>query len=130
MLWTTESFVKTLLEGGELDVYKCTDKERCLVINEQKLKMEPIDSWTRKIKAALLSIQSKILSDAELDKNEMSLLETSHLPFYKIMNALTAYKKGSCPMDLPMQTPLSSFKTTIQKGESTAGINFFKNSRG
>ena len=99
-----ESFLQVLLEGGETKIYACGadngDKIRCLTVMEKALKIEPPKAWIAKIRNQLLSIQSKILSDQELDKDEQALLAGTRLPLYKIVNVLTAYKKGHCPVDL------------------------------
>ncbi|MCH9625623.1 MAG: hypothetical protein S4CHLAM123_07990 [Chlamydiales bacterium] len=95
-----ETFLKTLLEGGELNVYGCGRKKDCLVLHENKIHLTPEKSWTGKIQKELLKMQEKILSDVELSENEKDLLNKSNLPLYKIINVLTAYRHGYCPIDL------------------------------
>jgi conjugative transfer pilus assembly protein TraH len=97
---TDESFLKTLLEGGKTTAYKCKDSERCFQIADQALEISPAESWTGKVRSHLLSIQNKILLDEELDQAEVDFIGASSLPLYRIVNVMTAYKGGNCPVDL------------------------------
>ncbi len=95
-----ESFLNTLLEGGEATIYECNNRKQCLVVTEKKIFLSPSTAWLGRIKNQLLAMQDKILRDQELSEEEKTLLAKSRLPLYKIVNILTAYKKGTCPIDL------------------------------
>ncbi len=95
-----ESFIKVLLEGGKSASYKCNEKKQCLIPTEEIFEIDHSQSWTGKVKTILLSMQRKILADEELTQEETNFLSKSRLPLYKIVNVLTAYKKGICPIDL------------------------------
>lgn len=97
---TNESFLKTLLEGGDTLVYHCKDSKQCFNIEETKLTISPEDAWIGKVRTTLLEIQNKILSDNELNENEIAFISGSHLPLYRIVNVMSAYKGGNCPVDL------------------------------
>lgn len=95
-----ESFLQTLLEGGDLSIYSCRDAKNCLTLNEKKVYLPFEKAWTGKVQSQLLKMQDKILCDQELSEEEKSLLNKSSLPIYKVINVLTAYKHGHCPIDL------------------------------
>ena len=98
-----ESFLQALMEGGKTTLYVCqnlkTDKH-CLVVVDKEIDCSTSSSWLGRVRDQLIQIQDKILADAELSEDEKGLLAKSRLPLYKIVNVLTAYKKGSCPVDL------------------------------
>ncbi|HEY4832887.1 MAG TPA: conjugal transfer protein TraH, partial [Waddliaceae bacterium] len=98
-----ESFLQTLIEGGKTTIYKCNDLKTdkyCLVVKEIEIEFSSSNSWLGRIRNQLIEIQEKILADTELSADEQALLAKSRLPLYKIINVLTAYKKGTCPVDL------------------------------
>lgn len=95
-----ELFLKVLLEGGTGTIYRCDNSKQCLVIKEDNLTISPENSWVGKVQAILIEIQNKIINDEELEEKEKALLATSSLPLYKIVNVLTSYKHGICPIDL------------------------------
>jgi conjugative transfer pilus assembly protein TraH len=101
---TNAAFLKVLLEGGSGTIYRCGDKSRndqkCLTVTEENLIISPEASWTGKVQAILIEIQNKIVLDEELSEPERAFLATSSLPLYKIVNVLTSYKHGICPIDL------------------------------
>ena len=95
-----ESFLKVILEGGSCKIYKCDNDKQCLTVTESILNIDPEGSVMGKVRSALIGIQDKILNDEELAANEREILALSGLPLYKIINVLTAYKHGACPLDL------------------------------
>lgn len=64
------------------------------------LTISPSESWKGRIKQALSGIQQKVISDTPLSEQEIDLLSKSRLPLYKIVNVLTAYKRGTSPVSL------------------------------
>jgi conjugative transfer pilus assembly protein TraH len=95
-----ESFLQALIEGGKTTIYNCEDHTHCLVVIDKEIDFTASKSWLGRIRDQLIQIQGKILSDTELSVDETTLLTKSRLPLYKIVNVLTAYKKGACPVDL------------------------------
>jgi conjugative transfer pilus assembly protein TraH len=96
------SFLKTLLEGGGASIYSCQKdaQNRCLLIKEKTVQMSPSNVWVGRIRTILMNIQSKILNDEELSQDETQFLAKTTLPVYRVINVLTAYKKGYSPVDL------------------------------
>ena len=100
-----ESFLQALIEGGKATIYKCKKSELnsndyCLQIEEKEIDFSASHSWLGRVRQQLIHMQEKIVEDIELSEEEKVLLVKSRLPLYKIVNVLTAYKKGTCPVDL------------------------------
>ena len=108
------AFIKTLLEGGTLELYSCEDKKQCLLNESRNTLIEKKSSWGGKIEALLLSMQEKVLRDEELNGEEQELLVKTHLPLYRFINVLTAYKKDICPIDLKQVADIVSMDILVQ----------------
>ena len=108
------AFIKTLLEGGTLELYSCEDKKQCLLIESRNTLIDKKSSWGGKIEALLLSMQEKVLRDEELNSEEQELLVKTHLPLYRFINVLTAYKKDICPIDLKQVADIVSMDILVQ----------------
>jgi len=94
-------FLKTLLEGGKADFYRCaSDKVKCLYVSEVSTDISYENSWIGKVCGILERIKDKIIKDEELNSNEKEILMKTSLPLYKIINVLAAYRKGYCPIDI------------------------------
>ncbi|WP_068470619.1 conjugal transfer protein TraH [Candidatus Protochlamydia phocaeensis] len=111
-----ESFLKVLLDGGQANGYSCgvDPKKKCLVVVEKSIRIEPPNAWIGKVKERLINMQNKIIADEEIDNSERELLDKSRLPLYKIVNVLTAYKKGYCPIDLYQVADIVAMDLLIQ----------------
>lgn len=98
-----DSLLSTLLHGGEVSVYTCKDKgenSKCLDVGQETLKIDPSQSLVAKVKDILISIQNKIYEDKPLDKQEIDFLGSTRLPFYKIINVASAYRRDQSPVQV------------------------------
>lgn len=97
-----ENFLRALVEGGSTTAYSCADSkdEKCLNLVTQTLPITPQQSWLGKIQGMLIGMQNKILDDNPLGQEEKDFLAKTKPAVYRIVNVLTAYKKGPCPIDL------------------------------
>lgn len=96
-----EGLLSALLHGGEVQIYRCRDKDGgCLRVEEQPLTIQPSDSLIERVRLILGSIQSKIYGDEALSQAEIDFLGSTRLPFYKIINVSTAYRRGGSPVDI------------------------------
>jgi conjugative transfer pilus assembly protein TraH len=111
-----EKFLRTLIEGGTTKIYRCKKDslKKCLHVEEKPYEIESSKSWLGRVKAFLLVMQNKILTDQELSTEEKDMLSKSKLPLYKIVNVLTAYKKGYCPIDLYQVSDIVAMDLLIQ----------------
>ena len=103
-----ESFMRSLLEGGPLNIYRCDEAKKCLILTKKQITISPHESWTGKIEKLLLSIQQKIITDEELTNEEQELLVKTRIPLYKYMAILTAYKKSVCPIEIKQMAEVVS----------------------
>jgi conjugative transfer pilus assembly protein TraH len=119
-----EEFLHTLLEGGTATIYSCKKSpgNRCLVLNEKQVVLSADSAWCGRVQSLLLAIQAKILKDEELDANEVALLQKTRVPVYRVVNAMTAYRKGYCPVDLYQLAHLIAMDLLMQYLEEAVSI--------
>jgi conjugative transfer pilus assembly protein TraH len=111
------AFLESILDGGKTALYTCgldEAQKRCLLVKQQEMHIDRNSCWSGKIEGYLLSIQRKILDDEELSLEEQELLTKTHLPLYKFVNVLTAYKKGICPIDLKQISDIVAMDLLVQ----------------
>jgi conjugative transfer pilus assembly protein TraH len=98
-----QNFIKAVLHGGSVDLYHCgTDTVKCLNLtdgNKQTINVQN-DSLIAHVRKILSAIIEKIYNDGVLEKDEQNFLTSTTLPIYKILNVLTAYKKGHAPIEI------------------------------
>ena len=103
-----QSFIRSLLHGGTIDLYHCGSDEKCL--NPQLVTQEQIaakdGSLVGRVEKILQAIVSKIYEDKALDPSEIMFLNSTSLPVYKILNVLTAFKKGHAPLEITSYSEL------------------------
>ncbi len=97
-----ETFLHALIEGGSTTKYACADSKdtHCLNLVSEVITIASQESWLGKIQKILIDMQNKILADIPLDETEKDFLSKTKPAVYRIVNVLTAYKKGACPIDL------------------------------
>lgn len=96
------SLLTALLYGGNATIYHCADSsgDRCLKVVEAQIVISPAEAFAAKVKAILISIQNKIYEDQPLSQKEISFLNSTRLPFYKIINVSTAQRRGEAAIDI------------------------------
>jgi conjugative transfer pilus assembly protein TraH len=101
-----EKFLKALLYGGTTNTYQCaqamdnTRNEKCLLVDKIEISISADDSFQGRIKKMLDSMYHKAMEDIALTDEEKELLTQTRIPIYQVVNVLSVYKKGSCPIDL------------------------------
>jgi conjugative transfer pilus assembly protein TraH len=97
-----ENFLRALVEGGASKIYSCVNSKdvKCLNLVIKTMQIAPHQSWLGKIQTILVEMQNKILADIPLNQGERDFLAKTKPAVYRIVNVLTAYKKGPCPIDL------------------------------
>jgi conjugative transfer pilus assembly protein TraH len=97
------SLLSALLHGGQVKTYRCNgpaNDKQCLQVAESQITITAEQSLIGQVKATLLSIQNKIYTDTPLSPAEIAFLNSTRLPFYKIINVSTAYRRGDAPVDI------------------------------
>jgi len=97
-----DTLLAALLHGGKVKIYRCADlqENNCLDVQENEIEIKIENSLIEKVKEILNSIQNNIYEDTPLSPPEIAFLNSTRLPFYKILNVATAYKRGSSPVEI------------------------------
>ena len=83
--------IKGLFDGGEVDVYKCEDGEKCLKVGSNKVRIAS-SGLANQVRKTLHEITEKAKADEPFTKQEQDFLGGVKLPLYKFINVLAAYK--------------------------------------
>lgn len=115
-LISNESFLQALIEGGSTVIYRCADSKdvACLRLVSQNITISSSKSWLGEVKNSLLNMQNRILADEEISETDKELLSKSKLPLYKIVNVMTAYHKGPCPINLYQVSEIVAMDLLLQ----------------
>lgn len=98
-----DSLMTALLYGGRAMVYACSGDNRhgdCLKVVSEMVFISPQEGLVSKARDMLISIQNKIFEDQPLSEKEKGFLESTKLPFYKMLNVITAYRRGEAPLEI------------------------------
>lgn len=94
--------ITTLLEGGEIKVLKCNEKDKCLGPTEASIKITEEQAFKSKVQKLINSIVDKIIADEALTEEEKSFLNYKiNIPLYKVLTVYAAYSGGSAMFELP-----------------------------
>lgn len=94
-----------LLQGGAAQLYRC-DGDACLNPSLQPANIDESHALFRKVRSLLDELVRKILADEALTEEEKGFLNATRLPIYKMLNVLTAYRKGHAPIDVQQYAEL------------------------
>ena len=93
-------FLKAFLEGGEAEQYKCDDSDKCLVVSQSSLNISNDDAIIPQIVSALNIMVRKVHIDQPLTEAERAILALTNVPIIAILNVITAWKGGKCPLHI------------------------------
>jgi conjugative transfer pilus assembly protein TraH len=88
-----------LLNGGETPLYVCDDAQ-CLRPTLRRVSIPEAVALFSKTNHILETLVTKIYEDNELTLEEKDFLNSTRLPVYKMLNVITAYRKGHAPLDI------------------------------
>jgi conjugative transfer pilus assembly protein TraH len=94
-----DDVVTSLLAGGSTSIYKCND-EACLTPRLSKVTISDRHALQKRIHVILESLVQKIYEDGEPTAEEKDFLNSTRLPVFKMLNVLTAFRKGYAPLDV------------------------------
>lgn len=96
-----EAFLQAMLNGGPLEVYKCTSSgNKCLHIQNTATNVKYAESLTEKINRKLVGMRDKIIRDEELEQGEVQFLGSQELPLWEFVNITAAHRGTYCSVDL------------------------------
>lgn len=88
-----------LLNGGETPIYVCNDGH-CLHPTLRRVAVADGAALLLKTHKILETLVTKIYDDVALTIEEKDFLNSTRLPVYKMLNVITAYRKGCAPLDI------------------------------
>lgn len=97
------NLIKALLEGGEVNTYKCDtlDADGCLHPSKDgKTPITKDKAFGTRIKTLLDDMVNKITDDKPLTPAEIGLLQSTSLPVYKMLNVQAAFAKDKKILDV------------------------------
>ena len=94
-----DDLLNGLLNGGATSIYTC-DSDACLSPALKATAISEGSSLLRKVRIILDSLVDKIYKDEDLSDEEKGFLNATRLPIYKMLNVLTAYRRGHAPLDV------------------------------
>ena len=112
-----EEFIKALMQGGNIQCYECDEPDKCLNPRLVQKTLPANEALQLKVEQILESIVAKVRNDEgdqEITPGELSLVNASHLPIYKILNVTTAYQKGRAPINISQYGELIAFDVTYK----------------
>jgi len=108
----SEAFLTALMRGGKITYYKCDESGKCLNPTETELVLQENQALYAKIRKLLEDLVTKIQADRGdqvATAGEMSLINATTLPVYKIINVTTAYQKGRAPINIGEYAEIIAF---------------------
>jgi conjugative transfer pilus assembly protein TraH len=94
-----DDVISGLLNGGQTPLYKCDD-DACLRPNLTEVLISDQHALGRRVHMILESLIQKIYEDTEPTPEEKDFLNSTRLPVFKMINVLTAFRKGHAPLDV------------------------------
>ena len=94
-----DDVITGLLMGGQTPLYVCHD-EACLKPELSQVLISENHALRKRVHAILESLVQKIYQDAEPTAEEKDFLNSTRLPVFKMLNVLTAFRKGHAPLDI------------------------------
>jgi conjugative transfer pilus assembly protein TraH len=88
-----------LMNGGQTPVYVC-DSDECLAPSMKQVVIAQNSALLRKTQLILETLVHKIYEDEPLSSEEKDFLNSTRLPVYKMLNVITAFRKGHAPLDI------------------------------
>lgn len=89
-----------LLNGGATPVYRCDEAGKCLRPSLTQVSLAVDSGLFKRTDLVLESLIEKIYSDGVPTEQEKAFLNATRLPIYKMLNVLTAFRKGTAPLDI------------------------------
>ena len=94
-----DDVVTGLLVGGATPIYRCND-DACLSPSLSKVTISDRHALQKRVHVILESLVQKIYEDGEPTAEEKDFLNSTRLPVFKMLNVLTAFRKGHAPLDI------------------------------
>lgn len=94
-----EDVLEGLLNGGSISIYGCDSADKCLNPVLITADIPATHALRLKVHKTLNTLVDKIYEDTAITDEEKDFLNSTRLPVYKMLNVITAYRKGTAPVD-------------------------------
>jgi len=94
-----ENVLDGLLNGGKTLIYACDSPDKCLNPALRDTDIPANHALRLKVHKTLNLLVDKIYEDTAITQEEKDFLNATRLPVYKMLNVITAYRKGTAPVD-------------------------------
>jgi conjugative transfer pilus assembly protein TraH len=96
-----DDWLSSFIEGGKgIKIYSCRDREECLDITETNVTINQNMALKPKVEALLRSIAHKVKTDGKVTTEELTLVNSTVIPIYKILTVQVAFREGSSPINV------------------------------
>ena len=89
-----------LLNGGDTPIYACDEEGKCLNPRLEQVILPDSSALFKRTDMVLESLIDKIYTDVMPTQEEKDFLNSTKLPVYKMLNVITAFRKGYAPLDI------------------------------
>ncbi len=89
-----------LLNGGDTPIYACDEEGKCLNPRLERIVLPDSSALFKRTDMVLESLIDKIYTDGMPTQEEKDFLNSTKLPVYKMLNVITAFRKGYAPLDI------------------------------
>jgi conjugative transfer pilus assembly protein TraH len=89
-----------LLNGGNTPIYTCDEEGKCLRPSLEQVVLSDTSALFKRTDKVLESLIDKIYNDDMPTQEEKDFLNSTKLPVYKMLNVITAFRKGYAPLDI------------------------------
>lgn len=110
----SESLIQALLYGGHVILYRCQhDKKTCLHPKQVTTSIQ--SGLLSKVLHMLQTLENKTQRDTgKLTDQELSFLNTTSLPIYKMLNVSSYYRRGKSPLDVKAYAEFVAYDLLFQ----------------
>lgn len=98
-----EDVINGLLNGGQTKVYACDEPDKCLNPALEEMNLPGASALLARTSLMIEKLIEKAYKDdgsEPLTTSEKDFLNSTRLPIYKMLNVITAFSKGTSPLDI------------------------------
>ena len=98
-LMNHQGLLDALIYGGqEAEIYVCSDKEKCLHPQKQRVSLSPDRSLFGSVQNILESLSAKVRADEPISKEEQAFVNATSLPVMAILAVEAAFRADGSPL--------------------------------
>ena len=98
-----EDVINGLLNGGQTKIYSCDELDKCLKPELKDMSLKNDSALLSRTSLMIEKLIEKAYKDdgsEPLTEEEKAFLNSTRLPIYKMLNVITAFSKGTSPLDI------------------------------